>query len=617
MKRKLFVLPIVALFVPTFLSGCSPKNQINYLSNEWYFTGYGSYVNGKYNTTEGGVKLIKQETPTEGYAETYKIANQELKIGDSLYFVNKNKSIRLNGSFTEGGSFSTKNAFIYEENNKKSVDILKTGKYNIQLDVNSGSALISITNGEGTTDNLNPVVPTDQTISMFEHGDYHAAIREKTDQVGLFKYSTFIKEQMAATPEDDILLNNGDFWQGTYESNANKGEALTQLLSEMNYEMFNLGNHEFDWGQENIYNNQGKTKVPFTGCNIVNYKTKELVDYVSPFTIVERGDVKVGIIGGIGPAQWTSISSTKVGDIEFGDLEVYGKRYADRLREEFGCHAVVMNVHNPTVTKSSSFAGQLTLISPKTNQRYVDAFFFGHDHDYDYGGVAPTKANVPFANSGNNGVSLGHITLNIENGVVTTGTSECIMPSASELIEDLELKAKFNNLVDEATRNKADEVVGSVADTFTERTASNLMAKATFDYVTSQGDNIALAIVNNARANLYQGEINYSHITDAFPFFNDIVLLQVSGSVASSIAKSNYCYHTNPIDKNATYIIATYDYIAFHMSQNREYDNFTNPIAVKTYSKYPSDILTDYWKTISSPLNSSDYTGENFSINLI
>ena len=613
MKKKLFVLPLTVLFLPAFLTGCNEKPASKYLSNQWFMTGYGSYINGKYHTTEGGVELHKSDITSNGYKETYVLENQELKIGDSIYFVNKNKSIRIN-KYEESESFTTKNVYLYAQNKKLSVDVLKTGRYNIELNVKDNSASISITNAVGTLDNLNPVTPMDQTISMFEHGDYHAAIYEKTTQVGLFKYASLIKTEMDKTPEDDLLLSNGDFWQGNYESNVNKGEVLSKITDALEYDCFNLGNHEFDWGQDNIYKNQGLSNTPFIGCNIVNYKTKELVDYVAPYVIVERGDVKIGVLGGIGPAQWTSICSDKVSNIEFGDLEEYGKIYADRLRSEFGCHVVVFNVHNPTTTKSSTFAGILSKVSPVTNQRYVDAFFFGHDHDPDYGTILPSSSKVPFCNSGNNGVALSHINLSLVNGVVDTSTSssELIYPNADELAEDAEIKTLFNNLVPDEVHQKAMSVVGTASATFSDSAAGGMMSKAIYDYVSAQGSKIDLVVVNSTRALLTAGEVTYSEVTDSFPFFNDIVVLKVSGVEARSLAKGNNQYHPKDVSELSTITIATYDYLALHMSQNREYDYFTNPKVSKRYFKYPSDILTDYWSNLGGSANPSDYLGENY-----
>ena len=593
------------------LTGCN-KGPV-YTGNEWFISGYGSYVSGSYYSTEGGLKLNKLESPKDGYSESFSLNNVELKIGDSLSFSNKNKSIIIKDQYQEGGSFSTKNMFICEDG---TVDVLKSGKYNISIDVGS-NALVSITNGEGTADNLNPAIPSNATISLFEHGDYHAAINEKGNQVGILKYASFIKEQMELTEEDDILLSNGDLWQGSYESNVNKGQMLNEFTEVLDYDCFNLGNHEFDWGQENIALNQSRIKVPYLGANIVDLKTEKPVNYVQPFTIVERGDVKIGVIGVIGETQWNSITSTKVDDVKFLKSVDVAKKYSDRLRTEFGCHVIVLVTHAETSTSAASETYKLVKNSEITKQRYVDAIFFGHDHVPARGIISPTNYRVPYGNSGNNGRALAHITLNIENGKVTECASESLVPDSSTLTEDQEVKAILDKYTTAEVKTKANEVVGTASGTFQQNNeAPRLMAKAVSDYVVSQGQQIDIAVVNVARDVFGPNQVTYSELSDAFPFFNNIVVMEAAGEDIKAVANSNYFYlpEVKAIEAGKKYRIATYDFVAYHKSLSREYDNFHGFSVKAEFEKYPVDILRDYWKASTLPLNPGDYIGNHYTL---
>lgn len=614
--KKLVLKSIIGIaLLSSSLIGCN--NGLSYTGNEWYITGYGSYIKGANQSTEGGIKLEKQEKADDGYSETFFLNDVDFKIGDSLKFVNKNKSIKLKDKYNkESSSFKGNNVEIYEENNVQSLDILKSGKYNIKLNV-GGDVKIEITNGTDTSDNKNNQVPTNKTISLLEHGDYHAALNEKDGQVGILKYASFIKNTMNDTLEDDILLSNGDLWQGSYESNVNYGQMLNEFTQELNYSCFNLGNHEFDWGQENIALNQSRINVPYLGANIVNFKTQEYVDYVQPFTIVEREDVKVGVIGTIGVGQWNSITSTMVDDIDFLNTFKTTQKVSDRLRTEFGCHAIVLVTHEPTSTSAASDFYKLGKPSSVTGERYIDAVFFGHDHSATKGLIGASTLKVPYANSGNNGTSLAHITLNIVDGRVESGESELLRPDASTLNEDEQTKAILNKYCTNEIKAKAIEVVGQASSVFASNSeAPNLMAKAVSDYVSNQGVNIDVAVVNVARAEIPSGDVRYCDLSDSFPFFNSIVVMSASGDDIKAVVKNNYSYMptVKTFDSNKNYIVATYDFVAYHKSLSRTYDNFHSFSVKNTFDIYPVDILTNYWKGAGGPLNPEDYTGPNYQI---
>ena len=54
----------------------------------------------------------------------------------------------------------------------------------------------------------------------------------------------------ARAPQRTLLVDGGDAWQGTFISNANRGEAVTKAMNLMHYDALTVGNHEFDWGQD-------------------------------------------------------------------------------------------------------------------------------------------------------------------------------------------------------------------------------------------------------------------------------------------------------------------------------------------------------------------------------
>ena len=73
-----------------------------------------------------------------------------------------------------------------------------------------------------------------------------------------------------------IKINVGDYWQGSADSNLNRGKFLTEVGNVLGFHAMTLGNHEFDWMDTHIKENKEFAKYPFLGANIINKTTKQL-----------------------------------------------------------------------------------------------------------------------------------------------------------------------------------------------------------------------------------------------------------------------------------------------------------------------------------------------------
>nr|WP_307928205.1 hypothetical protein [Mycoplasmopsis bovis] len=121
----------------------------------------------------------------------------------------------------------------------------------------------------------------------------------------------------------DLLLSAGDLIQGLPLSDSDKGLTISKVAKEMKYQAVAIGNHEFDYGLEHMFNIEKQTAgMPFLSANIVwndkavaeKVKTKDgklavkNEQVFTPYIIktLESG-IKVGIMGITTPdTQWTS-----------------------------------------------------------------------------------------------------------------------------------------------------------------------------------------------------------------------------------------------------------------------------------------------------------------------
>jgi 5'-nucleotidase len=79
--------------------------------------------------------------------------------------------------------------------------------------------------------------------------------------------------------------------QGDNWANMSPGESFIEMMNAMKFDALALGNHEFDFGQEELKKRISAAALPVLGANV------EGLDAVKPFVILERGGNRVGIIG--------------------------------------------------------------------------------------------------------------------------------------------------------------------------------------------------------------------------------------------------------------------------------------------------------------------------------
>lgn len=156
--------------------------------------------------------------------------------------------------------------------NGSSSESSKTTTSEQQSEVISSSETSEVISSSGTSE-----VPPSSESSSLEHltderiinfyalNDFHGAIMETNNEPGIFKYSSYLKDKIAQNLNGTVHLNAGDYWQGSVESNLNRGEFLTKAMNELSLDAFTIGNHEFDWYDTAIMHNKAIADYPFLG----------------------------------------------------------------------------------------------------------------------------------------------------------------------------------------------------------------------------------------------------------------------------------------------------------------------------------------------------------------
>ncbi|MCF8362881.1 MAG: metallophosphatase [Prolixibacteraceae bacterium] len=114
-------------------------------------------------------------------------------------------------------------------------------------------------------------------------------------QGGMNRISAYVKQVRQLNP-DMLLLDSGDFSQGTPYYNFYNGEVVLKLMSEMGYDASTFGNHEFDSGLESFNNVMQYADFPLVSANYDFSKTP-LKGRVKKHIVIEKKGIRIGIYG--------------------------------------------------------------------------------------------------------------------------------------------------------------------------------------------------------------------------------------------------------------------------------------------------------------------------------
>lgn len=130
-------------------------------------------------------------------------------------------------------------------------------------------------------------------ITIIHTNDTHARLKGSATEIGFAKIAALIKEAKAANP-NTLVLDAGDTLHGMPIVNISLGENAIKVLQAAGYDYMTLGNHDFNYGKERLFELKEMSEIQMLSANIVNEKG----EYVfTPYVIEEIGGVKVGIYG--------------------------------------------------------------------------------------------------------------------------------------------------------------------------------------------------------------------------------------------------------------------------------------------------------------------------------
>jgi len=213
------------------------------------------------------------------------------------------------------------------------------------------------------------------------------------------------KERERYGEDNVLLLDAGDFNQGTPYFTICKGELEIDLVNELGYDVVTLGNHEFDNGVDDLAKRLKRAEFKVIGCNYDFSKTA-LKDLVEPYAIINKGGMKIGIVGAAARLEGSVAKSGYVGVIPLNTLDEMN-RWAKFLKEDQNCDLVILLSHQGLEGRNRDFQGDMYLAE---NSKDIDLLVGGHSHTFLKQAVEVKNLDgksVPIVQSRGQGVVIG------------------------------------------------------------------------------------------------------------------------------------------------------------------------------------------------------------------
>ena len=248
-------------------------------------------------------------------------------------------------------------------------------------------------------------------ITILHTNDTHSCIEaEKDGGAGVLNRALLIESLRDSLGNDNILLFDcGDFSQGSLYYSVFKGDTEIEVMNAMRYDACTIGNHEFDFGLENMARLFKMAKFDVI-CANYDFTGTVCEGVVKPYTVIERGGTKIGVFG-LSPDPEGLVAKDFYAGVKFiSPIESADK--AVKALKNMGCDVIVCLSH--LGWKISNEYNDEVLIS---NTSGIDLVLGGHSHDYfEKPLVYKNKdgKDVVLQQMGKNGRFLGVVTLSFK-----------------------------------------------------------------------------------------------------------------------------------------------------------------------------------------------------------
>lgn len=398
---------------------------------------------------------------------------------------------------------------------------------------------------EDTATTREPEVMTEEATMagktvILHTNDVHGAIAG-------YAYITALKADYEAKGAEVILVDAGDYSQGTSYVSVTKGLDAIEMMNAAGYDVVTLGNHEFDYGYTQLKDNMTKAKFKVLCADVFNADGTPIFD--ANYTYTTKSGVKVGFFGMETPETQTKANPTKIKGLTFATNDAFTKAAADQVEALKDADVVICLAHLGVDGESKPYRSTDLYAAVKG----IDFIIDGHSHTVmtkGENGEPIQSTGTAFANIGV--IVIDDATKKIESNSLfeikeDTAKDATVAAAAQKIIDriDKEYGAVFAKSEVELNGAKAPngnrDSETNNGDLITDAMVWKILQDK--ESLTVDADHV-VAVTNGGgiRKAINPGDVTKKNINEVLPFGNTVVTIYITGAeLLEALEASTYC----------------------------------------------------------------------------
>ena len=383
-------------------------------------------------------------------------------------------------------------------------------------------------------------------IVILHTNDVHGAIDNYASVAAL-------KDAYEAAGAQVLLMDAGDFSQGSTSVNVSEGATAVELMNMAGYDVATTGNHEFDYGYANLKTLMEQAEFPIRAANAFTAEGELAMDEANH--TFQLGDVTVGVFGLATPETATKAHPAKLEGVTFlaeEELFACAQEQVDELTAA-GCDYIIALGHLG-IDAESTGNRSIDLLENVTG---IDVFIDGHSHS--------TQSDIAEETNGTGMVGDTVLTstgTKLESVGVVDIAADGTIDASTISMEELNATEGFTPDQDIATRvseinAQIEEDMGQVIGTSevdldgvrenvraSETNLGDLITDAMLWQAGQDNEEVDAAITNGGgiRASIAAGDITKKSVNDVLPFGNTLYVVELTGAeLLEALEASTYC----------------------------------------------------------------------------
>lgn len=350
-----------------------------------------------------------------------------------------------------------------------------------------------------------------------------------------YAYIAQLKADYEAKGAEVILVDAGDFSQGTTYVSSTKGADAVTMMNAAGYDVVTLGNHEFDYGYAQLKENMSKAKFKVVCADVFNEDGTPIFD--ASYTYTTKSGVKVGFFGMETPETQTKANPALIKGLTFATGDAFTKAAADQVAALKDADVVICLAHLGVDGESKPYRSADLYAAVKGIDFIVD----GHSHTV----MTKGEKGEPIQSTGTAFANIGVIVIDdaskkIESNSLyeikeDTAKDATVAAAAKTIVDRVDKEYGVVFAKSEVTLNGAKAPNGNRdsetnnGDLITDAMLWKVMQNK--EGLTVDADHVVV-ITNGGgiRAAIKPGDVTKKDINTVLPFGNTVAVIYVTGA---------------------------------------------------------------------------------------